>query len=308
MDDKLLKLLALGALAPGLFAAIFFAAVWFRKPAGVSGASAPWVRALIPLALAAAYAVMHRVLFGSLNLPPRSADDWLPVAAFIAAAALLPLALRPVDPSAKASSLRMVAIYAPIVIGAGLLGYLLLGKLTDRMSGGAIAAHAGLFALAASLAAVSIERVARTSPAALTGFIAMTVAGGASQVLVLAFNSLKLSQSAGVWAALMGGAMVVGLTFRGRSLAFAGAVLPVMMALAAVYSGVLFTDTDNALVYAGLLAASPVLAALGSVGPMVKLQGWKSWALKATLAGLPVAGALAMAGYAAYKASQEAAY
>lgn len=309
MDPGVLRQIALGTVPPGIAATAAFAAVWWRGRGGQGraggrdtggkggGENLPplWRRIAVPLLLAGLYTGFHAFLFGGINIPPRESMDWLAVVAWVAAIGAVGNGLL-----AGARGRRM-AIWAGALVWIPALlaiGWLAAGSLARRWDLADAASNIGMFAAAGIAAVIGAEALARRRPGA-SGVAAMVVVcAGASQVLVLAFSSLKYSQSAGLWAAFMGGAMVVAFFRSGLTVAHGAAGLAASMVMAAMYQGVLFTYTERAWVSVALVASSPVLAALGTLWARPQRgRGLRvlRWALPAMLAAIPAAAAVALA-------------
>jgi hypothetical protein len=125
----------------------------------------------------------------------------------------------------------------------------------------------------------------------------MIYATGMSQVLALAFYSLKLAQMPTVMAAVAGAAMVVALIRPRFTLAFGGVHVILLISNAALLRGVLFPgDAILPRVLPWVLLASPLFAVLADFIPLRGWSGgWKLVVVRSVLALIPVAAAIGVA-------------
>ena len=128
-----------------------------------------------------------------------------------------------------------------------------------------------------------------TAPALL-----LIIVGGASQILAVGYSSLKLGQSVGVVAAILGAACGISLLRPQFSLALGGVLVPIAIASAAVLVGDITTDA-RLLLYTTCIVAAMLLPGLTLLKPLKSLQGRKRSLTLLTLAGIPIAAALAVA-------------
>lgn len=300
IDAGVLEQIALGVVPPGIAGVILFAALWWRQGGGDAARPASWRLVVLPVALAAFYTGFHAFLFGGLHVPPRQSTDWLPVASVIAAVAAIAFGLLSAPSTSGETSgkrgrkmARSAGPWLLVAAALAVIGWLAAGNLRTSWGVGEAAMHVGGFAGLALAASLGAERIAHRRPGPVSAVAMLVFAAGASQVLALGFHSLKFSQSAGLWAAFMGGAMVVALFRRGLSLARGGAVLVVAMVMAAMYQGVLFTMTPRAWVFAALVASSPAMAGLATFP--AEGRGVRKALLTLGVAIVPIAVALGMA-------------
>lgn len=268
IDTAIIRQIAMGTVPPGLAAAVLFALLWWRAPAGTAAASQRWRAAACATGLGAMYAGFHAWLFG-LRFPPRESMDWLPIAAGVAVIAGLLPAFTPSKVAPGGSPPERFAWKVPLTALA-LIGWLAAGNLRKSWSAADLVLHVGWFVLLSGSALAGAAVLARRRPGPVAPLTLLVVFAGASQMLVLAYSSLKLGQSAGLWAAFLGGALVVALVRRELSLARGAVFVSVATTAAAVFQGFLFTSTERAAAYAGLIAASAVLAGLGALVPIAK--------------------------------------
>lgn len=297
MEEGLIAKLALGALVPGFAALGTLGAAWWRQRRSVSTlvettAASPTIERdgepfwIMPALVASVSAVMIPILTEAKAFPPVAADEWLPLIA--ATAGLLELGTRGARfPGALRWALRTVFF---ALVAAACARNMLRHSWSVSTSAMWIAGFAALaLAATAVLEAVLARTRGFTAPALL-----LIIVGGASQILAIGYSSLKLGQSVGVVAAILGAACVVAL-FRPRfSLAFGGAFVPIAITASGVYAGDIAAHTRVAL-YTSCIAAAALLPGLIFLGPLSNLRGWKRSAILFLLAGVPIGAALAVA-------------
>jgi hypothetical protein len=297
IDPAVLRQLALGAVPPGIVATLGFALLWWRRRGRVNPPALPPLlhRLATPCFFAAFYTAAHALLFGGLNVPPRQSTDWLPLFAALGAALAMVGALwRIPSPGAK-RWLHIAAQGSLALVALAAMGYLGAGRAVSNWSSRDAALHILPFALLCLVAIISAEILTRRRGGAAPAIALLITCAGAAQVLMLAFSSLKLGQSAGLAAAFFGGAMLIAF-FRPRlSLAAGAAIAPLVLTFAALYHGALFTYTSRPWMYIGCIAAAPVLAALASWPGTPWSQRLWVRALPPLAALLPVVAALVLA-------------
>lgn len=300
MDPEIIKQLARGAIPPGMFSVIALALLWWSgrtkkiAPGEAGGAAlnphaaAPpsrraWAH---PLLFAAAYIPTHVFVLG-LTWPPATASDWLVITAACAAIA----------------SLALVAPRLPAVARWGVLA-LLLAAVGWASSANLIARSWGAGRTALTLAAFTLVGLGATS--ALTqlvrdrrGPIAVIhlflPVFTASQLLVLAYYSLRLSQAAGIVTALLGGMLVVAIWRRRLMPGGPAAAWTMILTWTFLYQGALYGDAKHALLHPLLVAASPVAAlSVRRLAPP-RLAPLPRTLVELAAAALPLAAAMAFA-------------
>lgn len=301
MEDGLLTKLAVGTLVPGVVGAGVLMGAWWRhrgpapeltdEPVGgvplgsskiVRGDEPFWV---MPALVSVLAAIMIPVITEARAFPPKGAEEWLPFVALAAGA--LELATRGARfPAWLRWALRAVLLMA---IAAACARNMLHGSWTSPST----ALWIGGFALVTMAATLVLERVLERTRGFTAPALLLIIVGGASQVLAIGYSSLKLGQSAGVVAAALAAATGVALVRRRFSLAFGGTFAVVAIVAAAVLAGNITTHTRQAL-YTSAIAAAALLPGLTLLKPLSRLRGWKRFLVLFTLAGLPIAGALAV--------------
>lgn len=294
MDPAILKQLALGVVPPGLAAAALATLLW--RAHKVPATSARW--ALMPVGLGVIALLVHPIVFRVPAFPVRSAADLLtPIAVLSGFIGWGVARARP-----------PVALLVPLRAGlAAAFAVACLRPMLDRWDADAALALVIGFAGASALAATALDRVLEPGPYSdhaasidphpgLRLAALLVVLGAASQIVVLGFYSLRVSQGAGVFAALAGGLLVAALFWRPRSLAGVADAL-VLPTAAAVLLGAILGQPERPVLLGSLLAASPV-AALG-IGLALRrrkpvVRGWAA----VVGAGVPALAALAIAALA----------
>jgi len=285
MDPDTLKQVAAGAIPPGVFAALALTLVWWRRPVEKDGPGWRWVWGAVILAIA--YIPTHLLVLRGPAWPPASAADWLPPIALLAAGAGLPAGAPRLPPLVRWPGVGLITIAMGWMSAAGLIA--------RSWSVREMAAHLAGFAAVSVVAALGAARVTARRPGPGPVLIVMLPVAAASQLLVLVYHSLLLGQAAGIAAAVLGGALVAGLWKRWMVLGPAGSVPPVLLAMACLFHGVLYTETDRGLLLAGLVAASPAAAGLASMFTSRAAKGWVRFGAPLAAAALPLAAAMAVA-------------
>ena len=287
LDPAVVKQLALGIVPPGLAGTVLFALTLRKSSTGQPDVG--WRARLIPLVLAALYCGLHAFVLG-LRVPPRESTDWLPVAAVVAGVAATCVGYfgRGTAGSLAGWLLRLLVLAA--------VGALAAGRIRGNWTAGEAVVQVGAFVLASGVALHGSETVLRRRNAALAALVLLVFAAGASQVLVLGFSSLKLSQSAGLWAAMLGGAVLVGLFRRKSTLPLGIALVVVAVTIAAMFQGALYTSTKRPWLLTALIAASPALAAAGTLVrmPTEGRARHLRWVVPLMLSLVPVGAAIAL--------------
>lgn len=309
MDPALQKTLALGVLPPAILTGTLLLASWWRHrmprvPEDRAALTPPTLANtrgerlwLAPLVFSICYLGVHHFLLGGVKLVPKSAAEWMPwvaglagVLGVLAARARMPVLVR--------------WIWRGLVTGA--IAYALSRtKLAGGWEASTAATVMGGFVVHTLLAWWLLERVADRTRGVSGPIVLMLYATGASQLLALAYYSLRLAQMPTAMAAVTGAAMVVALLRPRFTLAFGGVHVVLLVSNAALFNGVLFPgEAKLPWVYPWILLASPLLAAAvdlipeaapGAKGLAAWLTGWKRTALRVALAFIPVAIAIGLA-------------
>jgi hypothetical protein len=296
MDPALLQQLAIGAIPPGIFGAIVFFAVWWRKQPEVGGAEGPLDFAIgrdvvVVLAIAAAMLVMHPLITAGIKLPewvvpPRRGADWLPVVTVVAMLiALAGLLLR----GQRLPMWAWAIVAIVVVVGLGALAAQRLVRETWSVQESL--AHLGGVAVITFVLGWGLLVLAR-KPGVVGVASVVIVAGSLANILAGPMNSLKLAQLAGVMAAVLTPAAVMTLIRPTQVLAMS-AVAMVVMGLGSVsLQGVVFgsAKVSSVVLSLGLLAISPWMGVLA--GRVVKRDGVVKSLVQLAAVGLP--GAIAM--------------
>jgi hypothetical protein len=304
MDPALQKTIALGVLPPALLTGIVLLVSWWwkRLPAAQAdrGALVPPTFAntkgerlwLAPLVFAICYVGVHHFLLGGVRLVPTAAADWMPwVAALAGTLGML----------ARVARMPTIVRWIWRALVAGVIAYALARtKLARGWESSEAALTMGGFVLHTLLAWWLLERVADRTRGVSGPIVLMLYATGASQLLALAYYSLRLAQMPTVMAAVMGAAMVVAMLRPRFTLASGGVHVVLLVSNAAFFSAVLFPG--NAIlprVFPWILLASPLLAAAVDLIPeggprLTWLSGWKRTLLRVALAFIPVAIAISL--------------
>lgn len=297
MEEGLIAKLALGALVPGFTGLGVLGAVWWRQRrstgelAQTTGASPAIERNgepfwIMPALVASVSAVMIPILTEAKAFPPVAADEWLPLVAIVAGTLELTTSSSRFPRILRWTLRTIFFALAAAACARNMLQHS-WSAATDTLW------IAGFTALALAATAVLEAVLARTrgftAPALL-----LIIVGGASQVLAIGYSSLKLGQSVGVAAAILGAACVVALLRPRFSLAFGGAFVPLAITASGVFAGDIAADTRIVL-YTSCVAAAALLPGLILLAPLSQLRGWKRSVVLFSLAGLPMAAALATA-------------
>lgn len=283
MDSAIINQLAKGAIPQGLFALIAFSILWRRSAR--PGGDGPRL-ALTPVLFTLVYITTHLLVLGR-NWPPLVAFDWVPVIAGIALTASLLL---------SADRIPAIVRWGATTIGLAAAGWMSsVNLIANRWTAGETAIHLGAFTLltlAALWAAVRLTRGAKGPASVLLIMLPMLAA---SQLLVLAYTSVRLGQAAGVGVAMLGGVLAVSLWRRGLMLGVAGAAWAMLMAMACLYQGAAGEDPGVMMLYPVLVAASPAMALAARKVTGTKFSPRARTAIELAAAVLPLAAAMAVA-------------
>ncbi len=296
MDPALQKTLALGVLPPAVFTGVVLLSAWWRRrmpeAAEARAALIPpdatntrgerlW---LTPLVFAVAYLPVHHFLLGGIKAP-NAAADWMPYVALLAGVL-----------GALAVVGRMPLVVRWIwraLVCAAVAGAIASGKVRNGWPMAEAIPTLAAFVLHTLAAWWAFERVTDRTRGPGGPIVLMIYAVGVSQVLALAFYSLRLAQMPTAMAAVAGAAMVVALIRPRFTLALGGVHVVLLISNAALLQGVLFPgDAILPRVLPWILLASPLLAAGADLVP---LKGWKLVVLRSALALVPVAVAIGLA-------------
>lgn len=297
MDPALQKSLTLGVLPPAIFTGIVLLLAWWwrRMPESAEARVALlppstmntrgerlW---LSPLVFAVAYLPVHHFLLGGFKFSLVAAADWMPYVALLAGVlgALATLARMPV-------AIRWIW---RAVICAAIAGAIASGKIRNGWPMVEAVPTLAAFVLHTLAAWWLFERVTDRTRGPSGPIVLMIYATGVSQILALAFYSLRLAQMPTAMAAVAGAAMVVALIRPRFTLALGGVHVILLVSNAALLQGVLFPgDAILPRVLPWILLASPLLAASADLLP---LKGWKLVVVRSVLAIIPVAVAIGLA-------------
>lgn len=264
-------MLALGVLPPALLTGVVLLASWWRlrlpddqaqrhalNPPTVDTTRAErlW---LAPLVMGVAYLGVHAALLGGIR-PPRSAADWMPLIAL--AAVVLGLTAR----SIRLHIAARWTLRAAVVAAAGVA--VAWNKLRNGPDTETLLTLAGY--TAHTLAAWwALERLAHSSRGPAPVIVAMLYATAASQVIALAYFSLRIAQMPTAMAACLGAAAVVAFIRPRFTLAFGGVHAPVLISQAALLQALLFTsERENLFVHPPVLLLTAVLPVLAGLLPL----------------------------------------
>lgn len=244
MDPAIIKQLLLATVPPGLAAALA-SLVLFRK-----GATAgPGAAGALAMVFAGVYAATHWFVLGTPPIPPVSGFDWLPAVAVLCAAGAIVA-------GATRGWMRPVVVGVVFLVCGGLSARNLIA---NAWSPGVAAAHLGGLVVAGTLAALGagvVARAAGPTPSAVM-FVA---AAGAASVCEGAFQSLRLAQSAGVFAALFAGSLLVAMIRRSTPPGWAAAVGAWMVVVVVLFQGEMAEGGVIASLVAALAGAAPLAA------------------------------------------------
>lgn len=276
MDPAMVKNLALGAVPPLVLMLVYFAIVHRRRGAE----QAWWVGAVTPLVMALAVVVTYAIAFQMPTLSARASFEWLPIAAIAAGIA-----------GAVASMERWPALvrWTPAVL-AVLFGAWASAR--NLIGGSWSAAQTGAYLVEAGVTGVVLLGAGHVLVAKRAGIVPalvlMLFAGAASQLLVLGFFSMKVSQVAGMGASMMMAAVAVAFRRPTLRVGSGAMVFIVALSLTALAQGRLYGQATPEFVriYAALLTLSLVGGAL--------VQAWVADRWSARVRGAMVLGAVAL--------------
>jgi len=302
MEPQLIKQLALGIVPPLLVALVLFPAFWWRRRAtrqelpaltpptlDNTRADPTW---LAPLVFGLIGVVMSPIIASKLPFPPTGGADWL---AFVALAGLV------MGLTAKAIRFPIVVRWLVRLAVIAAVGYVSLrAPIHGRWSPQTSALWLAGFTAITGVVFWAAERHTDRTRGPAGPIVLLVLCFAANQLLILGYHSLKLAQYPGFFAAALGPVLILALIRPRFTLAFGGVHVPVLMTAAALLQGtfaaVVNDDAPFPFVWVLMLAASPILALVGSVGPLGRLTGWKAAAVRGGLAALP---AFAAVGWAA---------
>lgn len=289
MDIELVKQLALGVVPPGIFALVLFGVLWRRGGSDESGR----IGRAGSLAIGFGFVALSALIFSGVQLPPASADRW--IAPMAAVFGIIGAVVSGAGGRAAARAMLVPTLALVAIVSAPWLGD---ARLAEAKSGQS-ALHSLLTIGGFVMLAMLTLRAVRTLHEKHSGSmpIAITAAwlGAASQIMVMAFDALKMGQAIGVFAAVLGGAMLIAFKRSRASLRWM-LEAPVLTSAAAFFQGYVRGDSvERPWVYLVAVLAAPWLVLLADLGPMGRLKGWKAWAIRLALIGAPLGRALAMA-------------
>jgi hypothetical protein len=305
MDPFIVRQLALGVIPPLVVSLVVFAVLWRRSnarlgidlpdvPTRERPGAAVWVT---PLFLGLLSIVMHGVLFGGYNLPPKAGLDWMPLVALVGTV------LGVLSLGVKLPAIGRWVLRLGLVGGAGVA---LTWNFLGRWDAAESVAWIGGFTLATLLTWWGAERAA-DAKRGMSMPLAMSIWLGASaQIMVMGLSGLATSQAAGVLATAMIALAVVAFFRPFATLAFGGVHVPVVVGMSLLLVAVLPKATPRALeepdalwtllLYAGSVVVAWPLSMLADViGPSRWRGSWKHSALRLGLLLLPLLAALGVA-------------
>jgi len=290
MDPSMLKQIALGTVPPGL-AGLAVLMLWWWRGRGANRAGA---LAFGAAALGVAFIPIAALVLGKFAWKPTSASQWVPWFGLMSGAAAF---------VATRWSASRAAIWIARLVAVALVGWLSVRSQAGAWGAEKVAVTLGVFVGLSALALWAIDRslarrcvadvAARTS--LVSSLVTMVMLGGVAQVLVLAFFSLALAQTAGILAALLGGVFVGSLWKRDVALCPGVFDAPVVLGMAMLFHGCLFGDSEHPWLFVGLIVASPLAAAVARRALPLDWQGWKRAVIEVAAALTPVAVAVGLA-------------
>lgn len=238
----------------------------------------------IPLAAGLAYLVLHVAVLSRAPWPMVSAQDRIPIAAI--AGLVLALLARRVR---FGLALRWI-VRAIVVLGVG--AFIAWRQVNETWSASQSAVNLGGFVGATLLTWWALERVTDRPPTASTAatsnsnasaaraqgvsaaLVASAVAGGAANALAITYSSLSLAQLGGILATVMiGVAMACAIRPR-TSLAMGGAHVVALVTQAVLLVGIITTATAYERVYPWLVAAVPMAAVAVDMAMARRNKAW----------------------------------
>jgi hypothetical protein len=272
----LVKQLLLGLALPALVAVAVLVATWQPWRARRIGPGA-WVGAL---ALGAGFVAGYLALFGWPGLAPKESWEWLPhIVAAVTAAAML----------VGWSRVPRPAGWAIVALAATAAAWLLVPRWQESRLAWTIA-----LAVAVLVVWIALFTLAQRTSAVSPALVILIAASAAALVLERAATA-RFAQLAGVLAASVGGCLVVTLLRSapklGPGLAGGGAVLLVGLMFTGHFNH--FSDTPPACFF--LVALAPLLAWIGQWAPIRRRRSWQRLVFEAAAVLIPAAIALALA-------------
>lgn len=232
MDPGMVKNLALGAVPPALLVAAFFAAAWARRgEPRQPEARTDWRIVATPLVFALAVVATYWIAFGAPTLKPVASIDWLPLIAVGAGIA---------GAFAAAEGLPAVVRFGPTALALALAAW---GSVKNLLASASkvnlVTAELLEFALASGVALAGTLYVARRGRIAPI-LLLLLFAGGACQLLVLAYANMKVGQVVGMSASMLGAALLVALWRKNFNIGAGAVVFVVVLTMAGVLQSRLY--------------------------------------------------------------------
>lgn len=254
----MIRQLILGAVVPGITAAILLALAWWKRQ---DQAPSRTRSALVALVFGVAVAAGLWTINRAFSLPPKSSRDYLPLAG---AGALV---------AALVSICGTRAWWRWVGWTAGPLAVAILATRSGAVPKWSLM-HQGLAIGALTVAGVVLcwSTWRLVQPATRLGLLAVyLVLVGAAQVMVLPLGALNLGQVVGVLAAVFGAALVISFALPGRSLGAAGATFTGSFLVAPMTHGIFLGALDVG--EASLLTASiPISSLLATLLLLPRVQ------------------------------------
>lgn len=287
MDPSMMKQMALGTLPPG-FVGLAVLALWSWSGRNGKGAG---VRAIGAAMFGIAFVPIAALVSHGLAFPPKSASQWMPWLGVIAGAGAFA--------ATRCPSSRWI-VWGSRVLVTATIGWLSVqSQARGAWGAGQTAATLVIFAALTLgvLGAIDGSLGGRERPRStlVPSLVATTVLGGTAMVLVLAFFSLSLAQTAGITAALVGGVVVGSLWKRGVAACPGQLDAPAVLGMAMLLHGFLFGESESPLVHVGLTVASPLASLAARRAVPLSWQGWKRGVIEVAAAAAPMAAAVGLA-------------
>lgn len=315
MDNATLIRIAVAALVPALIAGLVLLAAWWRQkwtPQFIEqgengdriarGGEPFWLMIALPGAIIPA---LHLWITGAKAFPPVGASQWVPIV--VLGMALVEIVL------------QFACVKRPIAYAVRFIALAAAGYACARtfLRGGDASAFesvvtVGVFALCATAMAWVADAVASRTRGLAGPLVLVVTIGAATQLIGLGMSTLFVSLSLAGAASILGAAGVVALMRRRFSLAFGGTFVPITTLALATFIAFLSNSPDVSTndpsrrwIYAGAILASALLPGVILLPQFKRTQGWARVILLASLAGLPMAGAMGVLGFDQLKAQQE---
>ncbi len=268
--------------APLAIGTVAFAAVWWRRRGPASGDHPPGTPAAhdptwaAPALLMLVYCVFNPLLLGAPSFPPRSANDWFPVAAVVAG--VLGIVADSVRLPGAAKWLVRWAVLVGLFAGCA------ANAIRARWTGLESAMWVGGGATLTVVAWWCMAHLNNTTRGARGPIVAGGLCAAAGGLLVLT-GSLRSAQGVGFVAAAMTGALLVSWVRPRLTIARGGAHVPVVLTGVSLFAGVVFGDA--AWWQAALVLFIPVAAIVAGLALPVGIGGWKRTVAVAVAAAIP---------------------